>query len=142
MEQDVTINGITYPDVEAVDYVDKSGKSNTLLHLVLNGTEIWTAPSKYIITYDEEQTTAMRSDVSLTAYASISVDSSGNFVLGESMDTTAGAYARNSYYTTHPIIYYSSTKAYYKVNSAKRFVTNIYYYYMQKCIVTQSAQGG
>lgn len=138
MSKDVTIKGITYANVQAVNYVDKNETKKSLQHLVLNGTEIWTAPSKYIITYDEEQTTSMRSDVSLTAYASISVDSSGNFVLGESMDTTAGEYARNSYYTTHPIIYHSSTKAYYKVNNVTRFVTNIYYYYMQKCIVIEN----
>lgn len=138
MSKDVTIKGITYANVQAVNYVDKNETKKSLQRLVLNDAEIWTAPSKYVITYAEEQRTSMRSDVSLTAYASISVDSAGNFVLGESMDTTAGAYAGNSYYTTHPIIYYSSTKAYYKVNSATRYITNIYYYYMQECIVTQN----
>lgn len=41
MVQDVTINGITYPDVEAVDYVDKSGVKHSLSRLMLNGAEIW-----------------------------------------------------------------------------------------------------
>lgn len=134
----VTIKNNTYENVQAVNYVNKNGNSYALQHLILNGTEIWTAPSRYVITYAEEKRTSMRSDVSFTAYTSISVDSSGNFVLGESMDTTAGTYAKNSYYTTHPIIYHSSTKAYYKVNNVTRFITNIYYYYMQKCIVTQN----
>lgn len=44
MVQDVTINGITYPGVEAVDYVDKSGVKHSLDKLMLNNAVVWRKP--------------------------------------------------------------------------------------------------
>lgn len=45
----VTIHGNTYDDVQAVNYVDKSGNQHALKRLVLNGNEIWTAPIQSIL---------------------------------------------------------------------------------------------
>ena len=49
MGTDVTIHGNTYNNVQAVNYVDKSGNQHALKKLILNENEIWVAPLQLVL---------------------------------------------------------------------------------------------
>ena len=133
----VTIHGNTYDDVQAVNYVDKSGNQYSLKKLVLNGTEIWKSTQGYSLSFESETTltnTTISGNKSLQCYSSIDVDAdTGEYILGETITVTAFYYAA-SHYKNYPFFLLDSE--YYKTISASVSV-NSFTLTVQKCIVVQ-----
>lgn len=133
----VTIHGNTYDDVQAVNYVDKSGNQYSLKKLVLNGTEIWKSTQGYSLSFESEITltnTTISGNKSLRCYSSIDVDAdTGEYILGDTMTGTAFNYAA-SYYKNYPFFLLDSE--YYKTISTSVSVSS-FTLTVQKCIVVQ-----
>lgn len=132
----VTIHGNTYDDVQAVNYVDKSGNQHALKRLVLNGNEIWKSTQGYSLSFESETTLEFkRASQSLQCYSSIDVDAdTGEYILGETKNYPLLSYINNSYYNNYPFFFFNSE--YYKTISGSLSVDNIKIT-VQKCIVVQ-----
>lgn len=132
----VTIHGNTYDDVQAVNYVDKSGNQHALKILVLNGNEIWKSTQGYSLSFEEQTTLSPAANAQLQCYDSLDVDvDTGEYILGSNTSKySAYEYIVLSYYNDYPFFYYKSE--YYKTIGGKVSLIQPTIY-VQKCIVVQ-----
>lgn len=135
----ITIRGNTYEDVKTIEYVDKLKVSHDIEHFILNEVEVWTKPEKYTVLYEEQRTMALGAATPISAYVSISVSSTGEFVFGESTTyDRVDTYIKEKAYEVYPIIYNMFDEFYYKINGGDTSFTSSTDLYAQKCVIVEN----